>query len=217
MRTKTLLLSAAAFVAGLLSVQAQSNEYSANVVGYVKVALTNTSGYSLVANQMDLDGTGTNNGIYTAVGTNFPVNTQLLCWNGSGFTSTKLLPAGKWSLNNGIISNAVQLGRGFFVNCPASTNLTEIGNVFQGTNKINIVAGYQLISPIVPESGTISTFFNYIPTTGDQALVWNGLGYTSHRWTGTLWTGSEPIFQIGEAMFLNAAANTNWVQSFTVH
>src|SRR5262249_17654422 len=41
MRTKTLLLSAAAVVAGLISAQAQSNVFSANIVGYV--TLTNAA------------------------------------------------------------------------------------------------------------------------------------------------------------------------------
>lgn len=205
-----------ALAAGLVTSQAQSNVYSANVVGYVNVALTNASGYTMVANQMDLDGTGTNNSIYTSVGTNLPAGTQILCWNGTTFSSSKLSGTGKWSLNNQVVSNAMQPGAGFFVNCPASTNVTFVGNVLQGTNTYPIVAGYQVVSPNVPITGTISTNFGYIPTLNDQALIWNGTTYTSHKFNGTAWSAGQPTFQIGQALFLNAAAATNWVQTFTV-
>ena len=213
MRTKTLLLSAVALAAGLVSSQAQ-NVYSANVVGYVNIPLAN--GYTMIANQLDSDGTQTNNSIYNVVGTNLPPNTQVLCWNGSGFTSTKLLANGKWSLNNQVVSNAMSTGSGFFVNCPATTNITTVGNVIQGTNSYPIVAGYQVVSPNAPLTGGLDTVFGYVPTANDQALVWNGVGYTSHKFTGTIWTAGEPTFSVGQAIFLNAAAAKTWTQTFTV-
>ena len=57
MRTKTLLLSAAALVAGALASQAQSNVYSANVVGYANVVIQGNGQFTLVANPFD-DGKG---------------------------------------------------------------------------------------------------------------------------------------------------------------
>src|SRR6185312_1695742 len=52
MRTKTLLLASAALVAGVVASQAQSNVFSANIVGYVSV--TNAANqYVVLANPLD--------------------------------------------------------------------------------------------------------------------------------------------------------------------
>src|ERR1043166_2369568 len=76
MRTKTLFLAAALSAAGLATSLAQSsNVYSLNVVGYINLQLTN--GFNLIANQLDLDGTGTNNTLNTSIGTNVPNLTRV--------------------------------------------------------------------------------------------------------------------------------------------
>jgi hypothetical protein len=212
MKTKTLLIAAAALAAGVMSSQAQV--YSQNIVGYINVPLA--AGYSMVANQLDLDGTGTNNSIYTSIGTNLPANTQVLAWNGSGFISSKLLPTGKWSANTATFTNAVNPGSGFFINVAAATNLTFVGTVITGTNNYPIVAGYQVVSPSAPIAGGIETTNGYVPSKGDQVLVWDGTGYISHKYTGAIWTGGEPSFAVGEAFFLNAASNTVWTQTLNV-
>src|SRR5215475_1208779 len=55
MRTKTLLLSAVALAAGVLASQAQSNVYSANVVGYVNLPVP-VSTLVLAATPLDNNG-----------------------------------------------------------------------------------------------------------------------------------------------------------------
>ena len=67
MRTKTILTAAALLAAGALTSMAQSNVFSLNVVGYYNLSLTN--GFQLVANQLDLDGTGVNNTLQSVFGT----------------------------------------------------------------------------------------------------------------------------------------------------
>jgi hypothetical protein len=210
MKTKTLLIAAAALAAGIMSSQAQV--YSQNIVGYVNVALP--VGYSQIANQLDLDGTGTNNSIYTAIGTNLPSGTQILAWNGSTFTSSKLSGAGKWSANSQTFTNAVNPGSGFFINVSVATNITFVGSVITGTNTYPIVAGYQLIAPSAPVAGAIGTALGYTPTKNDQILIWNnGTGtYASHKYNGSAWSAGEPTFSVSEAVFLNAATTTNWTQ-----
>jgi len=216
MRTKILLTAAAAMVAGLVSSSAQV--YSANVVGYVNVALTNASGYTLVANQMDLDQTGTNNSIYTVVGTNLPAGTLVESWNGVSFGSSKLSGTGKWSVNNSNVTNSMNPGSGFFVVVPAgtSTNITEIGNVIQGTNNYTVNAGLAVVGANVPLSGTIDGTFGYVPSKGDIQEVWNGVSFGTHKWSGTAWSAGDPTLNIGQAIFLNAASNNVWSQKFTV-
>jgi hypothetical protein len=210
MKTKTLLIAAAALAAGVMSSQAQV--YSQNIVGYINVPLA--AGYTLVANQLDLDGTGTNNGLYTVLGTNLPPNTQVLAWNGSGYTSTKLTAAGKWLTDNQVLTNAMNPGAGFFVDSPAATNITLVGSVITGTNALPIVAGYQIVSAIAPIAGGIQSTNGYAPSKNDQVLVWNGTGYASSKWTGTTWLGGQPNLAVGEAVFLNASSNNVWTQVF---
>jgi hypothetical protein len=212
MRTKILLTVAAALAAGLVSSNAQV--YSANVVGYVNVVVTN--GYTLVANQMDLDLTGTNNSIYTVVGTNLPSGTIVEDWTGAGFGTSKLLASGKWTVNNQNVTNSMNPGNGFFINSGVTTNIIEVGNVYQGTNSYPIAAGLQVVSFKVPVSGTMDTSFGYVPSKGDIIEVWTGAGFGTHKWLGASWSAGDPTLSISQAMFLNAASNNVWNQGFTV-
>jgi hypothetical protein len=214
MKSKALLIAAAALAAGVMTSQAQV--YSQNIVGYINVPLN--PGFNLVANQLDLDGTGTNNSIYTTVGTNLPANTQLYAWNGTGYNSTKLNAALHWLSNNQTISNAVNPGKGFFIQIPGSvaTNVTFVGNVITGTNSYPIVAGYQVIAPSGPVAGTIDGTNGYNPSKNDTIYVFNGSGYGSHKFNGTSWLGGDPQIPVGEAIFFNASSNNVWTQVLNV-
>jgi hypothetical protein len=217
MKAKTLLIAAAALAAGVMHSQAQV--YSQNIVGYVNVPLS--TGYNLVANQLDADGTGTNNNIYTTVGTNFPAGTQVLAWSPSAgvFTISRLLASGKWNGNNIVVTNAMNPGTGFFINVAAPTNITFVGNVITGTNSYPVVAGYQIVAPSGPVSGTLDTTNGYVPTTGDQILVWNATSglYTIHRKLAASWNGGgDPELTVGQSVFLNAVNNSTWTQVLNV-
>jgi len=215
MKAKTLLIAAAALAAGVMTSHAQV--YSQNIVGYINVPLT--PGYNLIANQLDVDGTGTNNSIYTAVGTNLPNGTIVQAWNGAGYSSTKFAAAsGKWNVNNSVITNAMNPGVGFFIQIPGAvgTNVTFVGNVITGTNVYPVVPGFQIISSSGPVAGGITTVNNYHANKNDIVEVWNGAGYTSHKWSGTAWGAGEPVLNVGQSVFLDAAAATNWTQILNV-
>lgn len=212
MKTIIQLNVAAALLAGVISSRAQvADNPSQYIIGYVKVPLA--AGYNLVANQLDVDGTGTNNSIYTSVGTQLPPNTTVLAWNGSGFSASKLTSTGKWTLNTTVVTNAVNPGNGFFIDTPVATNVTFIGNVLTGTNTFDISQGYQVISPIDPVAGAMGTVLGYVPTRNDVAMIWNGSGYSQHKYSGTTWTAGEPTFSAGEAVFFDAATDTSWVET----
>jgi hypothetical protein len=216
MKAKTLLIAAAALAAGVMTSQAQV--YSQNIVGYINLQLTNSSGYTLIANQLDLDGTGTNNGIYTVVGTNLPSGSKVECWNGSGFKiSTFNGTAWSAAANTVLFTNQLAPGAGFFIYTPTPTNLTLVGNVITGTNTYPIVAGYQIVSPSGPVTGGIGSALGYTPSPNDQVEVWTGAGFKIHTYNGTAWNGGgEPVFSVGQSVFLHAAENTNWTQVLNV-
>jgi len=227
MRTKTLLLSAAAIAAGVVSSQAQSNVYSANIVGYVTTVFAPAGQYTLVANPLD-SGSNTVVGLLDAV---LPNKSQVLAWDSpsQGFiTASKI--AGNWNTN---VSLAV--GSGFFVKTP-STQVTPITNTFVGTiivnpnggtNSANLPAAYYLAGSAVPFSGgnindyqTGST--NTINLGGvlpnkSQILVWDvpSQGYITASKIANNWN-TNVAFGPGQGFFIKASGATNWVETLNV-
>ncbi|HXS68058.1 MAG TPA: hypothetical protein VN761_04395 [Candidatus Polarisedimenticolia bacterium] len=229
MRTKTLLLSAAAMAAGLLSSMAQSNVYSANVVGYVNLPLT--EGFNLVANQLDLDLSGTNNTIVNVFSNNLPVNSQIYSWNGSTFDISSFAKNKAGTATNWTLNFTINPGQGFWLSIPTgafgggTSNVTVVGNVLQGTlvnTHLPPAGGYSLVSSEVPISGGITTNLNYKPMLNDQVYVWNGSAYNIFSYaknkagTATNWTPSEPALNVGQGFWLNSGAGATWTNVFIV-
>src|SRR4051812_45499963 len=100
MRTKTLLLTAAALVAGVASSMAQSNVYSVNVVGYANVVLKGNGLYTLVANPFN-DGNG--NQLTNILNSALPKQSQVLTWNGTSYNiTTKVGTPAAWPTSVGL-------------------------------------------------------------------------------------------------------------------
>jgi hypothetical protein len=205
---------------------AQSNVYSLNVVGYVNLTLTN--GFQFVANQLDLDGTGTNNTLATVFGTNLPNATKLYIYNAAGasFTSASYLAAnGSWIGNTAGANLALQPGGGVFLSLPATapvTTVTTVGTVLQGSLSTPYVAGYNILSSKVPvaagagslglTNGAANGSFVYQFNPATQAY---GSKHTYLAAAGT-WLGGEPQIGVGEAFWYNSTAAGNWTVTFTV-
>src|ERR1035441_2625923 len=114
MRTKTLLIAAAALAVGVASSMAQT--YSQNVVGYYNVTVA-AGQYYILANQLinGSDPAQTNNDINTVFNSGFvsdpagpPAgnNAQCLIWTGSGYTTYYYLNAAGAVTYNGAGSTA---------------------------------------------------------------------------------------------------------------
>jgi hypothetical protein len=220
--------AAATLAVGAITSQAQV--YSQNVVGYVNLTVTN--GYSLIANQLDFDGTGTNNTVYTVFGTNWPSSTQILSYTPAGGYKTATFNSSShlWTGSAGIVQANQQLavGGGVFIKVPASPNFTNVvtmtGQIFpvsatpatgyslSGTNVVPLIAGFQIVSDAFPVAGGIQTVLGYNPTHSDQVYIYNA-GYSTKTFnTGTTWVGGQPVLQVGQAVYLKAISNTNWTQ-----
>lgn len=228
MRTKALLCAASLLAVGALSAMAQSNVYSLNVVGYVNVPLH--EGFNQVGNPLDLDGTGTNNTLATALSSNVPLNTVVYEFNGSGYAqfayaSVKGQPAA-WTPNG-----PLNPGMGVWVKIPAGAyggttqNVTTVGNVLQGAlqNK-NIPAGsgFGMLASMAPISGGITTALQYAAKTNDVLYLYNGSGYAQYAYASVKgsapsWQPSEPSINVGQGFWLkfNYPGST-WTQNFTV-
>lgn len=223
MRIEKLLLSVVALTVGLLTSHAQSNVYSANIVGYVNVSLS--PGFTLVANQLDADGTGTNNTVLTSVGTNLPASTKVYAFNTNTLTyaTITLNASGVWSAGvaGPLVKQALQPGGGVFIQVPdtTSTNVTFVGNVLQGTFLRPIPGGLQIISYPFPIGGGLTSNLNYpVPPPGlhDRALTWNtnSQTFTTHTWGTTSWSAGEPQLPVGGAVIIDPAQPIIWTNTF---
>jgi hypothetical protein len=212
MRTKTAILTAAFVAAGALSSMAQSNVYSLNVVGYVNVQLTN--GFNIVANPLDLDGTGTNNTIVGVFSNSLPNGVQIFKFTGGGFNTSLGWNHNFWSGNA-----SFNPGEAIFLSVPVATNFTFVGQVLQGSQTNNYISpsgGYSLISSVIPLSGGVQTTLGFTPTPLTQVFLYGSVaGYSSYGFNHGFWSPSEPVLSPGQGMFINTT-QTSWVETFTV-
>jgi hypothetical protein len=198
MRTKTLLIAAAALAAGVITSQAQV--YSQNVVGYVNQVVP--SGQSLVCNPL----AGTTNSAESLLA--LQGGETLLLWSGSGFYEYSYvqgavsndgaptdwvdgggvpIPGGVYNATFGytfVQPPQIPPGVGFFVQNPnsAETN-TYVGTVILASTN-TIPSGQTLISSQLPVAGNVETNTTLdMPFQGGETLlVWSGSGYYEYSY-----------------------------------
>lgn len=209
--------------AGVASSMAQApNVYSVNVVGYVNVSLP--SGYTLMANPLNLDNTNNINNVLP----NVPNGTQFISWTGSGLAPaiTFFAGSGWYDQNLNPATNLLNLGTSFFLYNPsASNNVTFVGTVVQGTNTTVITPGYSFNSVIAPISSDLDT--NGFPTSlnGLQYSTFTNGQYTpaDTYFQGSGWFDGNlnqvfptPTVAQGFLIYNPNGSSANWVQTFTV-
>src|ERR1035437_438308 len=221
MRTKTLLIAAAALAVGVASSMAQT--YSQNIVGYVNTPIL--AGYNLLVAPVSPN--STNNA--EAVLPSLESGDVLLVWNGSGYTADLFISAGSWldGVTYASIPQPVLLpGQGFFYqnNNALKTN-TFVGTV-QLSNTVALATGYSLVGSTAPIAGSIeSTNFNIPFASGDVVLVWTGGGYAQDYYSGpgdwldgvTYSSIPVPTLSLSQGFFYqNNNAPVNWVEHVIV-
>jgi hypothetical protein len=207
MRTKNLLLSAAALAAGIVSASAQSNVYSVNIVGYVNKPLAPNQ-LELVQNPLD-NGTNTLNSTLGGLAS----GSQAYVWNGSGYTFASK-PKAVWSPDL-----AVPTGLGFFVRRSGNVGTnTFVGEVVvdSGKSVTNVLAANvtTLVGSALPVAGTLNgtNLGLAAAPSGSVIYKWNGAGYTFSSKPKAVWSPDLTI-NVGEGFFIKPAATFNWVQA----
>jgi hypothetical protein len=212
MKTKTILIAAAALAAGVISSQAQV--YSQNIVGYVNVPLA--TGYTLVANPLD-DGNG--NQLTNLVST-LANKSQIVTWNGTSYNGAVVKAGGVWG-GNAVLAP----GTGFFVKVPAPITNTFVGTVgavglVAGSTVTNSLAiGYNLVGSPVAFAGDATTDTNVnlgaSLANKSQLVDWNS-GTQAFDGAvvkaGGVW-GSAFNITVGEGFFVKSPAVATWVQT----
>jgi hypothetical protein len=205
MRTKTLLLSAVALAAGVLASQAQSNVYSANIVGYVN-ATNAANQYVMLATPLD---NGTND--LTSLLPSVPNGAQVLI-----FTAGVLQPSSKtkgiWSQNF-----IIPPGTGFFLKSPNDGTNTFVGSVAGFSNNIPAAAGVlELVGSPIPfsgaltDQGTNTLNLNALPNGSTVYRFISGVLQPSTKTKG-VWSQNFTI-NPGDGFYLKSSLDTNITQ-----
>jgi hypothetical protein len=218
-------MAAAAFALSLAASQAQT-VYSKNVVGYITMNLQ--PGFNLIANQLDYDGTGTNNTVQTVFGTSL-VSGDVYPFVGGGFTAPATYSSKfGWQGDTNDANAALQPGGGVFVLVGSPTTITMVGQVIQGTNNyaVNINPGFNIISGPDPLRGGLTTTLGLTPAAATYVYQWDPVAQSyvspaSSYSTKFGWNGLEPqlgtnsVIGLSEAIFFDGAAQV-WENAFTV-
>jgi len=239
MRTKTLLLTALLGALGSVAVNAQTNVYSLNAVGYINV--TNLPGFNmiscpLIASPDNTVGTVLNNANGAYIG-----DAVFFYDNATGTLGTDLgkaiggrngtTNANGWA-NNG--TNLLSPGVACWFQNAGTTNIviTFVGTVPSGSLTNVLAPGYNMVASILPTSGdlasnTLTTLTNY--NIGDEVFLFSnpstftifqsgsgrnfGFGYHGN-WTA----GGDPVIpNVGQGFwYQNNGATVNWVENYSV-
>lgn len=186
MRTKTLLIAAAALAATVTASQAQT-VYSANVVGYINSTISNRV-FTLVGNQLDTGSNTLDNVLSSGLVSSA---TELLFWNGAGYNQYYYYNNGDspngnagWFTSGGspVTSTNLPVGGGVFIYNSSGGTVTvpTVGQVTQGTNMYTVPAGFSVWSVPQPLAGLPldNTNINFpAVSSADSYLQWNGNGF----------------------------------------
>jgi hypothetical protein len=223
MRTKTLLIAAAALAAGLVASQAQT-VYSANIVGYVSVAAP-AGQFVMIANPLT-----TGNDVLTNIISGAPGASSVQIWNGAGFnTYTYSGLTHHWTSgsNNGD-NTPLPPGVGFFIKASANFTNTFVGSVAAasggGTATNALTTGFSAVGSVIPYADVVtnSATINLQVAGASQIEEWNvsaqqfeptfTYSALSHVWKqGT--TVTNPVINVGEGFFISPSSATNWVET----
>jgi hypothetical protein len=209
MRTKTLLITAAIGAAAAVATQAQV--YSVNAVGYINLSIN--AGWNIVANQLDA-GDNTVASLFAGApgGTTIYIYDPVTGYDSSAYDAD----FGEWS------KPAMELtpGMGFWVRSGEDITVTLVGEVPQGTLTVPLVAGFNLVSSVVPQAGLLATDLGYPVGPGDQIFTYDTTtGYDSSTYDADFeeWSNGEPMIAVGQGFWVRTGADKDWSRDFSVN
>jgi len=237
MRTKTLLIAAAAMAVGVATSMAQTT-YSQNIVGYANLPTTSVGANYLLACQFSV---GASNGINEVFSTPLPDFSVVLLWDVPSQSynivqSDASSPTG-WDDGNYVPLTTLPklpVGQGFFLNPSAA-----ITNTFAGAIAVNVgtsnkmtmssVGANYLVASVVPYGGSVTNGNN---STGGMnlngvpdftvVLLWDvpTQSYNIVQSDASSPTGwddgnyvplaAPPTVNVGQAFFFNPSASYTW-------
>jgi hypothetical protein len=110
-------------------------------------------------------------------------------------------------------------GQGAFIdNAGAAFTVTFVGEV-QLTSTVNIHAGLDIYSSVIPQSAPITSMGFPVPTAPVTVFRFNGTSYDSFSYEPDAgeWSPTAPVPNISEAFFIdNTGGNLPWSRTFVI-
>jgi hypothetical protein len=235
-----MLLTALLGALGSVAVNAQTNVYSLNAVGYINV--TCVPGFNMISCPLI---TSPDNTIGTLINNSNGAYTACQVWfysPSSGYNEDIAAPkSGRGSTTNAdgwqnAGTNVLSPGVACWFNNTLGSNitLTFVGTVPSGTTTNTMVTGFNLVSSVLPMSGDIVTnplsmltnynindnIWTYTPSGGYVEYIsgsgarFQGTGYLN-QWEVPL--GDPVVPNVGQGFwYQNKGAAVNWVENFTL-
>jgi len=212
MRTKTLLLTAALCAAGIATSKAQV--YSVNAVGYVNTSLL--KGFNLVSNPLDNKATDGNK--IKNLFASLPAGAQVFYFDGTKY-SIAAVDEFTGAITGDAAETVLAPGNGVFVRVDAPATVTFVGEVPAGSLSNPIPKGFSIKASQVPQAGKASTDLGFPKAAGDQIFVFDTAGNKYNTSNVDEFTGdwdTEPVLQVGQAVFVRTDTAKNWTRSFDI-
>jgi hypothetical protein len=213
MRTKALLVGAIIGAASLASSMAQV--YSVNIVGYINVPIK--PGWNLIANQLNNSAGNTVAALMPAPAYALSVYTYIAAaqsYDNSNY-DTDFQEWDKPGL-------AINPGAGAFIlNSGPEWTLTLVGEVQTGTSTIDLVQGWQLVAPVVPQDGHLQNDLGYTPSPGGDSVYFYDApsqAYINANYDGDFMEWDRaPMCTVGQGFFLLRTSTGQWTRTFNVN
>lgn len=212
MKTKALLAAGLMMAASSASSLAQT-VFSVNVVGFVNVSVP--TGFSMIANPLD----ATVNTV-TAVLPTVPNGTRIFKFNPStgGFVPNSFL-FGIWSDTTMTLAP----GEGIFIRNSSGSpfSITFVGNVKTGLSAVGLGLGFNMISSVVPQQGSLAPDLEFPIANGDRVFIFDNLtgSYDAYSYLFSAWAGpnngtSAPIIVPGQSFWVKRNSVGSWARNF---
>jgi hypothetical protein len=145
--------------------------------------------------------------------------TAVYKYTGSGFTLSTFDEFDLIWTPNG--NETIDLGGGVWVSSPTAQTITFVGEVPTGTLTTPTPNGFSIRSSQVPQQAPVSTL-GLQPSAGTSLYRFanpGGFSLFTYDEFDLIWTPSEPVLNVGEAVWLNSAPGTPatlWQRTFTL-
>lgn len=242
MRTKTLLIAAAALAAAVTSSNAQTTVYSQNIVGYVNQTFSTPGGSYFLTPPL----AGATNTIESLMASSLQSGDDVLIWNGNGYNLSYYVgpgngnPVGQdWddANFNPIASPTLSAGQGFFYQTQSGaveTNTWTGTCVLSNTIAFSTPGASYAVGSTPPVAGNADdpNTINLPLVSGDALLTWNGNGYNLEYYVGPGngnpvgqdWDDANfnpttsPVISVGQGFFYQTQSGSveTWKQNLNV-
>lgn len=207
MRKNPWTLAACVLGAAVFAVSAvQAQEVASNIVGYVKVDVTQgqITLLSTPFNQVD----GSANTVANVIGDQAATGSSVFTYNGASYDSATNLPVIGWSPGD----LALPRGTGFWLDPGANGTLLLMGEVPEDATQLDLVAGDNLVGTPVPVEMTLTTSGLAAAPAGTSAFFWDGSGYQSATSLPVIGWSPDSALQIGEGFWVSLGADFSWTE-----